>query len=64
MTDKRSFEERVASGEGAVSWINEPLDFTVDFAVEEPKAETATARALRIWFGHGDDLFDKGKAMP
>jgi hypothetical protein len=48
--ERRSFEDRVRSGEGAVSWINEPLDFTVDFAVEQPKAETATARALRIWF--------------
>jgi hypothetical protein len=32
--------------------INEPIDFIVDFTVaEEPKREeTATARAMRIWF--------------
>jgi hypothetical protein len=45
-----SFEERLRSGEGAVSWINEPIDFTVNFAIEQPKLETPTARALRIWF--------------
>ena len=31
--------------------INEPIvDFVVDFAVEEPKRESATARAMRRWF--------------
>jgi hypothetical protein len=30
--------------------INESIDFTVDFAVEEPKRESATERAMRIWF--------------
>jgi hypothetical protein len=30
--------------------INEPIDFVVDFAVEEPKRESATARAMRQWF--------------
>jgi hypothetical protein len=42
MTDKRSFEERVASGEGAVSLINEPV---VDYAVEYP----VSPEYLRAW---------------
>ena len=40
---KPSFAERLRSGEGAVSWINEPIDFTVNFAVE-PLSALAIAR--------------------
>ena len=39
----------------STSAINEPVDFVVDFAVEEPKRESATARAMRIWFKHASD---------
>jgi hypothetical protein len=47
VTDKRrSFDERVASGEGVISILNQPLDFTVDFAV---KAESAIERARQRW---------------
>lgn len=44
MTDKPSFEERVTAGEGAVSIINQPIDYSVDFAVE---GETATESVAR-----------------
>lgn len=40
---KPSFEDRVRSGEGAVSLINEPIDYTVNFAVD------ALAIARRRW---------------
>jgi len=30
--------------------INEPIDFAVDFAAEDPKRESATERAMRRWF--------------
>jgi len=39
--------------ETPITIINEPVDFVVDFAVEEPKRESATARAMRIWFKQG-----------
>ena len=41
--------------EQKVSLLNEPIDFAVDFAVEEPKRESATERALRIWFKQNPD---------
>jgi hypothetical protein len=43
MTDKRSWEER--SHEFEISLINSPIDFEVDFEVEE----TAREKADRIW---------------
>lgn len=46
MTNKPTFDERVRNGEGAVSLINEPIDFSVDFVV---KAESATERARQRW---------------
>jgi hypothetical protein len=49
VTDKPSFEERLRSGEGTVSLINEPIDYTVNFAVEAPKAGSAAARARQRW---------------
>jgi hypothetical protein len=41
--------EDLLEGKTPVSLLNEPFDFTVDFAVEEPR-ESATERAMRIWF--------------
>jgi hypothetical protein len=47
---KMTWEELIAAPTPKTI-INEPVvDFGVDFAVEEPKRESATARALRIWF--------------
>jgi hypothetical protein len=47
VSGKPPFEDRVRGGEGAVSLIKEPLDFSVDYAVL--KAESATVRARRRW---------------
>jgi hypothetical protein len=44
-----TFEE-LLEGKTPVTFINEPIDYAVDFAVEEPKRESATARAMRRWF--------------
>jgi hypothetical protein len=41
--------EQLLAAETPVSIINEPVDFVVDFA-KEPKRESATERAMRIWF--------------
>jgi len=30
--------------------LNEPIDFNVNFAAEEPKRESATERARKRWF--------------
>jgi hypothetical protein len=49
MAPRRTFEE-LLEAKTPVSLLNEPIDFTVDFAVEEPKRESATERAMRIWF--------------
>jgi hypothetical protein len=49
MADKPTHEQLLA-GVYTTCILNEPIDFAVDFAVEQPKAETATARAERIWF--------------
>jgi hypothetical protein len=43
MTDKRNWEQRAADFE--VSWINQPIDYEIDFTVPE----TARQRADRIW---------------
>jgi hypothetical protein len=43
---KPSFAERIRSGEGATSIINEAIDYSVDFEV---KAESAIERARRRW---------------
>ena len=51
MAPRRTFEE-LLEAKTPVSLLNEPIDFTVDFAVEEPKRESATERAMRIWFKH------------
>jgi hypothetical protein len=52
MASRLTFEQLLAA-ETQVSLINEPIvDFVVDFAVEEPKRESATERAMRIWFKH------------
>jgi hypothetical protein len=40
------------------TFINEPVDFVVDFVVEEPKRESATARAMRRWFKQKLDRSD------
>jgi hypothetical protein len=43
--------EQLLAADAPASLINEPVvDFVVDFAAEEPKRETATERAMRIWF--------------
>jgi hypothetical protein len=42
--------EQMLEAETPVTIINEPVDFVIDFAVEEPQRESATARAMRIWF--------------
>jgi len=49
---KKATHEPLLNGEVyTTSIINEPIiDFVVDFAVEEPKRESATARAMRRWF--------------
>jgi hypothetical protein len=54
MASRLTFEQLLAAETpAAVSIINEPIvDFVVDFAAEEPKRETATERAMRIWFKH------------
>ena len=45
--------EQLLAPDTQVSIINEPIvDFGVDFAAEEPKRESATERAMRIWFKH------------
>jgi hypothetical protein len=49
MAPRRTFEE-LLEAKTPVSWLNEPIDFTVDFAAEELPRETATERALRRWF--------------
>jgi hypothetical protein len=47
-----TFEQLIAA-DAPASLINEPIvDFVVDFAAEEPKRESATERAIRIWFKH------------
>ena len=43
MTDKRNWEER--SAEFEVSWINQEIDYVVDFEVPE----TARQRADKRW---------------
>ena len=48
--DQRSWQERLLAGEHYTSLLNEPIDFNVTFAVEQPKRESATERAMRIWF--------------
>jgi hypothetical protein len=41
--------EELLEGEIPLSLINEPIvDFVVDFARDEPKRESATARAMRL----------------
>jgi hypothetical protein len=43
--------EQLLAADTQFSLINEPIvDFVVDFAAEEPKRESATERAIRIWF--------------
>jgi len=42
--------QRHVEAKTPVSLLNEPADFAVDFAVEEPKHESATKCALRRWF--------------
>ena len=44
--------QQLLNGEfNSTSLINEPIvDFVVNFAVEEPPRESATARAMRRWF--------------
>ena len=50
MAPRRTFEQ-LLEAETPVTIINEPIvNFVVDFAVEEPKRESATERAMRIWF--------------
>jgi hypothetical protein len=52
MAPRWTFEE-LREAETPVSLLNEPIvDFVEDFAAEEPKRESATERAMRIWFGH------------
>jgi hypothetical protein len=41
--------DQMLEAETPVTIINEPVDFVVDFVVEEPQRET-TARGMRIWF--------------
>jgi hypothetical protein len=55
MAPRRTFEE-LLEAETPVSLLNEPIvDFVVDFAAEEPKRESATARAMRRWFKQDPD---------
>jgi hypothetical protein len=49
MTPRWTFEE-LLEAKTPVSLLNEPIDFTVDFATEEPKRESPTERAMRRWF--------------
>jgi hypothetical protein len=42
--------EQLFEAETPVTFINEPVDFAVDFT--ESKRESATERAMRIWFKH------------
>jgi hypothetical protein len=52
-TKSRLTFEQLLAADTQVSLINEPIvDFVVDFAAEEPKRESATERAVRIWFKH------------
>jgi hypothetical protein len=52
MAPRRTFEQ-LLEAETPVTIINEPIvNFVVDFAVEEPKRESATERAMRRWFKH------------
>jgi hypothetical protein len=48
--DWKRFEALLEGRVNNVCLLNEPLDSEVNFAVEEPKAETATERARRLWF--------------
>jgi hypothetical protein len=48
MPDKRSYDELLALP--TRSWINQPIDYSVDFVV----GETALERAHRLW-GMNDD---------
>jgi hypothetical protein len=63
MTKRLTFEQ-LLEGPTPVTIINEPIvDFVVGFTVEEePKAESATARALRRWFKQKD--VDYGQDEP
>jgi len=49
-----TWQQRLNDEGCPVSLLNEPIDFDVDFAVE-PKRESATARAMRIWFKQDPD---------
>jgi hypothetical protein len=50
MAPRLTFEQ-LLEAKTPVTIINEPIvDFVVDFAAEEPKRESATARAMRRWF--------------
>ena len=51
MAPRWTFEE-LLEAETPVSLLNEPID---DFAAEEPKRESATARAMRRWFKQDPD---------
>jgi len=50
MTERPKFGQLFNGEVNNTSIINEPIDFDVTFAVEEPQRESATARALRRWF--------------
>jgi hypothetical protein len=51
MAPRLTFEQ-LLEAKTPVTFINEPIDFVIDFAVEEPKRESPTERAMRIWFKH------------
>ena len=59
--DRKTWQQRLNNEGCPVSLLNEPIvDFAVDYsAAEEPKRESATERAMRIWFkqklGRSDD---------
>jgi hypothetical protein len=54
MAPRWTFEE-LLEAETPVSLLNEPIvDFVEDFAAEEPKRESPTERAMRIWFKHDE----------
>jgi hypothetical protein len=57
VNDKPSWKkfDCLFEGEVQVSLINQPA------IIDEPKAESATARALRVWFKHDPTLVE-GKA--
>ena len=48
MAPRLTFEQ-LLEAKTPVTFINEPVDFAVDSALEEPKRESATARAMRRW---------------